>query len=1137
MTIEGIDGNALLGILRDQGFRRESTQMRARAVLRDLHADEAGVNWTYVAPRLARNAAAAVAGLQLTPRTGSAPDEDLRFLGDLWDGLDDLSEGVGHLAARLNSAIAYQMAGYQANAAVLAKAVEPLLSDRLGFSHLVVMLLRKQLVLLRESAPAFLKEPDVRGATTLETRLWEAATNALAAKGLVAATDYMLAGQAEGLAECSRLLEDAEQGYIGLGAVEEANLARSIRALLPTFEARSIWSHLGGAREANPVWARYLRLLARGLDRDVLHGASISELWPSQIAAVARGLFDDRRALVYRMPTSAGKTRIAELALVDELSRDEAALCLYVAPYRALAGEVKEKLQGLLSDLGFAISSLSGAYETDDFELAQAQHTSVLVVTPEKLDLLDRLSHETLERVTLVLLDESHIVGDLSRGPKYELLISRLRRRLQQAKFVSFSAVMSRQTLADFMTWLGGEQGDVVQENWRPSVQRVARFHWVGNRGFLEYVPETADDPLSQFVPGILEVREASYVHPATGRRRHASFPDRSSKAQVATALAVRLAEQGPVLVFCANRVSAAAVGNACQEWLELARLAGWEIPQYFAAVETSSAAVAEEWLGGDHPVTRGLRIGVAVHHAGIPHVVREAIERDVRERRLRIVSATSTLAQGVNLPIRNVVVHSCRRWTPSGGTQLIPARDYWNIAGRAGRAGEETEGTIIHLADTPQERRDFRYYISHREEVEPLEAALVRYLRDLVAERLAPLDLAEYLDEDLLALMVEEGVETADEVDRVVGLLEDSLTAIQAVDLQLPLDRLRDVFRSGARRILAAVDNPERRRVFSTTGLSTASCNALRTSIAERGTHVRDLLTDTAALPFDIASDCLEAVMRVAEMQPIHELGESQAAVLEQWMNGTPVSDLRREFGDSASTPEEFAAYVEDQFGYKLPWGASAYIRVAIDAVGITSEELSATARYLPTMIKYGVNNPEAARIMTAGVASRTVAMAMAADFAAQVEQPEGLTLLEWLYQIEVADLAEDYGLRSPLLEDTYRALSASQPNPRLRYQGPLSDQLPVTLSIRAARTVVGETAVRTLRLGDALVLARDYDSVIDRNAITLGAAAGIVGYLPRSLAQLIAPEIDTGRRFTAMVAAVDDNRSRFTARVELAN
>ena len=109
-----------------------------------------------------------------------------------------------------------------------------------------------------------------------------------------------------------------------------------MRALIPAAAARSTWRALGTHAQGDARWDRYLTILARGVGRNLLLSPSMSELWPSQTNALERGLLDPANSAVVRMPTSAGKTRVAELAIVDMLVRQPGSMCVYVAPFRAL---------------------------------------------------------------------------------------------------------------------------------------------------------------------------------------------------------------------------------------------------------------------------------------------------------------------------------------------------------------------------------------------------------------------------------------------------------------------------------------------------------------------------------------------------------------------------------------------------------------------------------------------------------------------------------------------------------------------------------------------------------------------------------------------------------------------------------
>lgn len=196
-------------------------------------------------------------------------------------------------------------------------------------------------------------------------------------------------------------------------------------------------------------------MLARGIGGGALQNRSISELWQSQQTALEAGFLQKNQSWIIRMPTSAGKTRIAEMAIAKTLIEQSGSKCIYVAPYRALVWEIEDVLIRVFTDLGYKVSSIIGSYESDEFEDFLFRNTDVLIITPEKLDLVQRAQPEFLDSVRLLVLDEGHIVDDRRRGAKFELLLTRLRKKLKEARFIFISAVMPQQTLEDFANWMG----------------------------------------------------------------------------------------------------------------------------------------------------------------------------------------------------------------------------------------------------------------------------------------------------------------------------------------------------------------------------------------------------------------------------------------------------------------------------------------------------------------------------------------------------------------------------------------------------------------------------------------------------------------------------------------------------------
>ena len=343
-----------------------------------------------------------------------------------------------------------------------------------------------------------------------------------------------------------------------------------------------------------------------GLGDDILDSRSISELWPSQVATVESGLLESDESHAVRMPTSAGKTRVAELAIVHSLVERPGSKCVYVAPYRALANEIEQSFANLFHDLGYGASTVPGGYDQDEMGEDLATVDDVLVLTPEKLDLLFRLQSELLEKVALIVIDEGHIVADRQRGPKFELLVSRLRRKIPDARFLMMSAVVPDETLDDFARWLGGSSGQAISTDWRPSVLKLGRLDWDGQRGTLRFSADDVADGGLEFIPNLIKQAEYEHVAAETGRVRRPKFPSGTRQGRCrGRRLRTDSRRLDPSSCLSMQTNWAESTATALLRRIELAELTGETVPGEFRLRTTGRAvAVASEWLGEDHLVT-----------------------------------------------------------------------------------------------------------------------------------------------------------------------------------------------------------------------------------------------------------------------------------------------------------------------------------------------------------------------------------------------------------------------------------------------------------------------------------------------------------------------------------------------------
>ncbi|WP_284013362.1 DEAD/DEAH box helicase [Halobaculum litoreum] len=444
----------------------------------------------------------------------------------------------------------------------------------------------------------------------------------------------------------------------------------------------------------------------------------IEELYPPQAAAVEAGVCEGGN-VVAAVPTASGKTFVAELAL---LTADGPGL--YVCPLRALAREKFEEFDALPGvDAGIS----TGDYDSAASELAGKD---VVVATSEKVDSAIRNGAEWVDDLACVVVDEVHLLGAEGRGPTLEVTLATLRREAPDVQVVALSATVANP--ADIADWLDAE---LVESTWRPVDLRVGihaedavRF----DDGTEQSVPVDTADPAASADTEVT----AELVRGAVADGGQALAFVRSRRE--AEALADRLTDERlPTVVDGTGRPGGDGAGTADRD-------AGLD-----------AAAVAEELreAGGTETGERlaeAAAWGVAFHHAGLSSDHRALVERAFRERRLAVICATPTLAAGVNVPARRVVVRDQQRYTGSGH-EWLPVLEVHQMCGRAGRPHLDPYGEAVLVAADADERAELwdRYVTAGAEAVESKlrdPAALRTHTLALVASGFAASQ-AEVLD------------------------------------------------------------------------------------------------------------------------------------------------------------------------------------------------------------------------------------------------------------------------------------------------------------------------------------------------------------------------------------------------------
>ncbi len=366
------------------------------------------------------------------------------------------------------------------------------------------------------------------------------------------------------------------------------------------------------------------------------------------------------------IPTASGKTLIAELCMLKAIL-ERGSKALYLCPLRALASEKFDEFRSY-SKLGVNVGITTGDYDTIE---EKYRDYDLLICTNERADSLLRHRAKWMAEIGVIVADEVHLINDPSRGPTLEVVLARLRQITPNAQILALSATVDN--AGEIAEWL---EGEAVVSEWRPVTLHEGVYQ----------------DGRVVFAQG----NETDYT-PVT------SFPIGDITRQV-------LKKKGQLLTFLNARRSAVRTAQ---------KLSSITAPRLTKTEQTQLTQLAETLLqlGEVTQVTdtlaRLLRAGVAFHHAGLRYSERKLIEEAFRNNLIKVLCATPTLASGVNLPARVVVIRDYRRFDRIEGYQPIPVLEYKQMAGRAGRPKYDTTGTAILISRNEDERNFLLdYYI-----------------------------------------------------------------------------------------------------------------------------------------------------------------------------------------------------------------------------------------------------------------------------------------------------------------------------------------------------------------------------------------------------------------------------------------
>ena len=797
----------------------------------------------------------------------------------------------------------------------------------------------------------------------------------------------------------------------------------------------------------NVTWKKLRRLFIASL---FCRNRAEVDLWPSQTKAAKRSV-DKTDNLVVSLPTSAGKTRIAELCILRCLADNKRVI--FVTPLRALSAQTEVTLRKSFAPLGKTVSALYGSVGASSFDTDALKSRDIVVATPEKLDFAIRNDADILNNVGLVVLDEGHMIGLNEREIRYEVQIQKLLKRPDAAerRIVCLSAVLPEgEQFNDFVQWLRcDEEGEAISSDWRPTRLRYGEVLWQNNHARLNLHVGGEDS----FVPNFFGQRQA------TQGRRTVLFP--RDQGELAIATAWLLVEDGKsVLIFSPQKNSVESLTNKVVNLIDtgfLPPVLKESNRKYLKAAQI----IGEECLGKNHPILQCLSFGVGVHHGTLPTAFRKEIESLIQKDILKITVCSPTLTQGLNMPATAIVMHSLHRFR-----KLIPYSEFQNVVGRAGRAFVEVEGLVLFpmFAPTRKKQSVWENFIKPTKDFN-LESGLVRLVQALLDRLETALGIEDlnqlkeyvlnnttvwnfpiidgeedekaeeqwqqhitYLDTAILSLLDNEDITAEQIATKLDEVLQSSLWQ---KSLQREEDNVQALLKAGiearAQLIWAQTTSAQRRGYFlAGVGLQTGQLlDAVKDDanrfLVQANTAILNGENEMAIAAITGLAEILFQIKPFIPDLPLTKWQNTWKDILQQWLLGRPL------VGVVVGEPTDISAFIEDALVYKLSWAMEA-VKVRAQANGdiisdgvFTIDDVE-TGLAVPA-IETGTLNRSAAILMQAGFTFRSAAIQIVNDTAATFENFNQMKV--WLESDNIKTLSEDRAWPSPESHDAWVAFT----------------------------------------------------------------------------------------------------------------
>jgi len=661
----------------------------------------------------------------------------------------------------------------------------------------------------------------------------------------------------------------------------------------------------------------------------------------------------------------------------------------------------------------------------------------------------------------------------------------------------------------EYALWLSGNENNVlrsllfkdskVNEEWEPTRKLIGSFAWDGNKGRISFKNVTTEDEKTKrsqgvFIPSFLVTKEFGN-----------KYPQKGNKKETAAALAYKLSFEGNTLIFCAQVRYTKSISESLLKIISA--IVPENIPIWFSEnTDKESFHFAEKWYGNDAYISKAIKRGIGIHFSDMPEQVRAAVENDFRNGNLKVLLATNTVGQGINFPIKNLIFYSIQIDRQNNRNIYIDKRDFWNIVGRSGRAGRETEGKIIFIINSFTDKQLYNNY-TNKKNIEDANSLFYNVLDAMINFRISVETFDEYInllaEPYLLDLLSEEIIETEDE-KIIEEIIDNSLFKVQLDKREIEIEPIKASFKKIYKRFREQASQ-EQLSVYGKTGFSFNSSKIIDGFIEQNKDELEVIIQN------DEYFQLLFLFLELIEQNPISELKSYKLTkiglphskyfdIIKLWIEGNEIKKLQDEWLKLNDNFEQLNTFISEALYYLYPWGITTFLTILAYRLKIEKKDLPEGIKNLASFVKYGTNNSTACLARSLGIKSRETALLLSI----KSNGLDGKDFIRWIanltmeeidvFILSIYDKKNIQNVSLKLTPNSYREMPSSF---NFFIKGIYYDENRRKIS-------------KSIEIGDKLYYERDSKNKYDPYAIRILMDKNEIGYVPREFAKVISSEID---------------------------